>query len=74
MIVAAARPQWGEKLQVVKGHASTWSSRSTPRAACWPPTCRPSRLERAKVQIASLLDNLSGNRVGIVAFRGERAG
>jgi Ca-activated chloride channel homolog len=71
MIVAAARPQWGEKLQVVKGHGidvviALDASRSM-LAADIP----PSRLERAKVQIASLLDNLSGNRVGIVAFAGS---
>ncbi|HXS82027.1 MAG TPA: VWA domain-containing protein [Methylomirabilota bacterium] len=71
MVVAAARPQWGEKLQVVKGHGidvviALDASRSM-LAADIP----PSRLERAKVQIASLLDNLSGNRVGIVAFAGD---
>jgi len=71
MIVAAARPQWGEKLQVVKGRGidiviALDASRSM-NATDIP----PSRLSRAKTQIASLLDNLSGNRVGIVAFAGE---
>src|SRR5262249_56352408 len=31
----------------------------------------PNRLSRAKTQIAALLDNLSTNRVGIVAFAGD---
>ncbi len=71
VIVAAARPQWGEKLQVVKGRGidvviALDASRSM-LAADVP----PSRLSRAKTQIASLLDNLSGNRVAIVAFAGS---
>src|SRR5262249_49329505 len=32
---------------------------------------KPSRLERAKREIASLLDDLTTNRVGIVAFAGD---
>src|SRR5206468_4138098 len=32
---------------------------------------QPNRLTRAKSQIAALLDNLSTNRVGIVAFAGD---
>jgi Ca-activated chloride channel family protein len=71
MIVAAARPQWGEKLQVVKGHGIDVVIALDASRSMLATDMPPSRLERAKVQIASLLDNLSGNRVGIVAFAGS---
>ena len=70
MIVAAARPQWGEKLQVVKGRGIDVVIALDASRSMLATDIPPSRLERAKVQIASLLDNLSGNRVGIVAFAG----
>jgi Ca-activated chloride channel family protein len=71
MIVAAARPQWGEKLQVVKGHGIDVVIALDASRSMLATDIPPSRLERAKVQIGSLLDNLSGNRVGIVAFAGS---
>ena len=71
MIVAAARPQWGEKLQVVKGRGIDVVIALDASRSMLSTDIPPSRLERAKVQIASLLDNLSGNRVGIVAFAGS---
>ena len=71
LAIAVARPQWGEKLQVYKGRGidivvaldASKSMRAT--------DVKPDRLTRAKAQIAALLDNLSTNRVGIVAFAGE---
>jgi Ca-activated chloride channel family protein len=71
MIVAAARPKWGEKLQVVKGHGIDVVIALDASRSMLATDIPPSRLERAKVQIGSLLDNLSGNRVGIVAFAGS---
>src|SRR6185369_4059720 len=71
MILAAARPQWGEKLQVVKGLGIDVVIALDASRSMLATDMPPSRLERAKVQIASLLDNLSGNRVGIVAFAGS---
>jgi len=32
---------------------------------------KPSRLERAKVEVSALLDRLRGDRVGLVVFAGE---
>jgi len=71
LVLAVARPQWGEKLQVYKGRGidivvaldASKSMRAT--------DVKPDRLTRAKSQIAALLDNLSTNRVGIVAFAGD---
>ena len=71
MIVAAARPQWGEKLQVVKGRGIDIVIALDASRSMLATDIAPSRLARAKTQIGSLLDNLSGNRVGIVAFAGS---
>jgi hypothetical protein len=71
MIVAAARPQWGEKLQVVKGRGIDIVIALDASRSMLATDIAPSRLARAKTQIASLLDNLSGNRVGIIAFAGS---
>jgi len=71
VIVAAARPQWGEKLQVVKGRGIDVVIALDASRSMLATDVTPSRLSRAKTQIASLLDNLSGNRVAIVAFAGS---
>ena len=71
MVVAAARPQWGEKLQVVKGRGIDVVIALDASRSMLATDIPPNRLSRAKTQIASLLDNLSGNRVSIVAFAGE---
>ena len=70
-ILAAARPQWGEKLQVVKGRGIDIVIALDASKSMLATDVAPSRLARAKTQVASLLDNLSTNRVGIVAFAGE---
>jgi Ca-activated chloride channel family protein len=71
LIVAVARPQWGEKLQVYKGRGIDVVIALDASKSMLATDVAPSRLARAKTQIATLLDNLSTNRVGIVAFAGE---
>lgn len=71
LIVALARPQWGEKLQVYKGRGIDIVIALDASKSMLATDVAPSRLERAKSQIAALLDNLNTNRVGIVAFAGE---
>ena len=70
-IVAAARPQWGEKLQVYKGKGIDIVIALDASRSMLSTDVTPTRLARAKTQIASLLDNLTSNRVGIVAFAGD---
>jgi Ca-activated chloride channel family protein len=72
MIVAAARPQWGEKLQVVKGHGIDVVIALDASRSMLATDIPPSRLERAKVQIASLLDNLSAIASASWRSRGAR--
>lgn len=69
--LAAARPQWGREerevtlsgVDVILAMDTSFSmdARDVP----------PSRMERARYIAASLLERLSGNRVGIVAFSGS---
>ena len=70
-ILAAARPQWGEKLQVYKGRGIDIVIALDASRSMLATDVKPSRLSRAKTEIASLLDNLSTNQVGIVAFAGD---
>ena len=71
LIVAVARPQWGEKLQVYKGRGIDIVIALDASKSMLATDVAPNRLTRAKQQIAALLDNLSTNRVGIVAFAGD---
>ncbi len=70
-ILALARPQWGEKLQLYKGRGIDIVIALDASKSMLSTDVRPSRLARAKTEIASLLDNLSTNQVGIVAFAGD---
>jgi len=71
LIVAVARPQWGEKLQVYKGRGIDIVIALDASKSMLAADVTPNRLTRAKTQIAALLDNLNTNRVGIVAFAGD---
>jgi Ca-activated chloride channel homolog len=70
-ILAVARPQWGEKLQVVKGRGIDVVIALDASRSMLATDVRPDRLSRAKTEIAALLDNLTTNQVGIVAFAGD---
>jgi Ca-activated chloride channel family protein len=71
LAVALAQPQcgtrtelskrWGADLVVVLDVSRSMEARDV----------RPSRLERARLEVGSLLDRLRGDRVGVVVFAGE---
>lgn len=71
MIVALARPQIGTRIEEVKREgvdilvavdvSLSMNARDVP----------PSRLEKAKHEVASLLRKLKGDRIGIIAFAGD---
>ncbi len=71
LIVAAARPRWGEKLQIYKGRGIDVIIALDASKSMLAQDIRPSRLERAKVELSSILESLTGNRVAIVAFAGD---
>ncbi|MBI4679428.1 MAG: VWA domain-containing protein [Elusimicrobia bacterium] len=73
IIVALAGPQWGIELVETKApmrHVVIALDLSTSMLA---EDVKPSRLEKAKTELSLLLEELRGNRVGIVAFAGEAA-
>lgn len=70
-LVAAARPKWGEKLQLYKGKGIDVVICLDASKSMYAEDVKPSRLVRAKTELSSLIDGLAGNAVGIVAFAGE---
>jgi len=71
LAVACARPQWGvgeEELRRRGVDVFVLLDTSTSMLA---EDVRPDRLARAKLALASLVDRLEGDRVGLVAFAGE---
>ncbi|MBM3330931.1 VWA domain-containing protein [candidate division WOR-3 bacterium] len=71
LLLAAARPKWGEKLQMYKGKGIDVVIALDASKSMLAEDVKPSRLVRAKTELASLLDGLAGNAIGIVAFAGE---
>ncbi|MET0388339.1 MAG: VWA domain-containing protein [Polyangiales bacterium] len=70
-LVALARPQYGSRERMLRKRgidvviALDFSKSMLARDV------RPSRIERAKAEVTAFLNELSGDRVGIVAFAGE---
>jgi Ca-activated chloride channel family protein len=71
LVVAAARPRWGEKLQIYKGRGIDVVVALDASKSMMAQDIRPSRLQRAKVELSQILESLAGNRAAIVAFAGE---
>jgi Ca-activated chloride channel family protein len=70
-VVALARPQYGSRTRMLRKRgvdvviALDFSKSMLARDV------RPSRIERAKAEVTAFLNELGGDRVGIVAFAGE---
>jgi Ca-activated chloride channel family protein len=70
-IVALARPQYGSRTRMLRKRgvdvviALDFSKSMLARDV------RPSRIDRAKAEVTAFLNELGGDRVGIVAFAGE---
>ncbi|MBE0432078.1 VWA domain-containing protein [candidate division WOR-3 bacterium] len=71
LIIALARPKWGERLQVYKGAGIDVVIALDASKSMLAQDLKPDRLRRAKTEISLLLESLRGNRVGITAFAGE---
>jgi Ca-activated chloride channel family protein len=69
-IVALARPQWGRIEEPVFGQSREILLALDLSRSMNSPDVQPSRLERSKLLIQSLLDHLQGERVGLVVFSG----
>lgn len=71
LLLAAARPKWGERLQMYKGKGIDVVIALDASKSMYAEDVKPSRLVRAKTELSSLIDELTGNNVGIVAFAGD---
>jgi len=70
VIVALARPQWGRLEEPVFDQSREILIAVDLSRSMLAEDVRPSRLERAKLLIQSLLERLAGERVGLVVFAG----
>jgi Ca-activated chloride channel family protein len=71
VLLAAARPKWGERMEIYKGRGIDVVIALDGSQSMLAEDVKPSRLVRAKTELASLIDGLTGNAVGIVGFAGE---
>lgn len=70
LIVAAARPQWGaSEVELEQSGIDLVVALDISRSML-AEDLRPNRLERAKAEIADLVESLDGDRVGLVFFAG----
>ena len=70
-VLALARPQFGTRVETVKREGQDIIIALDVSLSMLAQDIRPNRLEKAKLEIASMLDRLEGDRVGLVAFAGE---
>lgn len=68
---ALAQPQCGEKAEVAKRRGIDVVVALDASKSMYARDVTPSRLERAKLELTSLLDSLKGDRVGLVVFAGD---
>lgn len=69
--LALAQPQCGEKAEVAKRRGIDVVVALDASKSMYARDVTPSRLERAKLELATLLDALKGDRVGLVVFAGD---
>ncbi len=69
-VVAVARPQWGQLEEPVFDQSREIILALDLSRSMLAPDVKPSRLDRAKLLIQSLLEKLAGERVGLVVFSG----
>lgn len=69
--IALAQPQCGEKAEVVKRRGIDVVVALDASKSMLARDVAPSRLERARLELSTLLDELKGDRVAIIAFAGD---
>jgi Ca-activated chloride channel family protein len=71
LLLALAGPQWGVELVETRGSARQVVVAVDVSLSMQTPDVKPTRLERAKASLSLLLDQMGGDRVGVVAFAGD---
>jgi Ca-activated chloride channel family protein len=70
-VLAAARPQWGKKMELVRREGLDLIVAMDVSASMLAADMPPSRLAKAKSEVAGLMDLLKGDRIGLVVFSGD---
>ncbi|MEE9439470.1 MAG: VWA domain-containing protein [Saprospiraceae bacterium] len=71
LIIAAANPQWGTKKESVKTQSADIFIAFDISQSMMAQDISPSRIERAKRFVEKLIQNLKGDRVGLIFFAGD---
>ncbi len=71
LVTALARPQFGSRIETVRREGRDVLIALDLSMSMVAEDMAPNRLEKAKFAIADLIDQLDGDRVGLVAFAGE---
>jgi len=71
LVLAAARPQIGTRLEEVKREGKDIVIAIDVSKSMLAQDIRPDRLEKAKQEVSRIIDRLTGDRIGIIAFAGE---
>jgi Ca-activated chloride channel homolog len=71
LIIAAANPQVGSRIQEVKQTGIDVFILLDVSLSMKAEDIKPNRLERAKMQISNLINKLRGDRIGLIVFSGE---
>ncbi len=69
VLFASARPQWGHSSQKMQARTRNVVVALDVSRSMLAADVRPNRLERAKADVADLIDSLEGDRCALVAFR-----
>ena len=70
IIVALARPQWGSDIEIVEQRGVQVMVALDISRSMLAQDVKPTRLDRAKLEISDLISRLTGDEVGIVLFSG----
>ena len=71
LIVAAARPQYGQKEKTIKRHGIEVMVALDISNSMLAEDVVPNRLDRAKQMLSKMIDNMVDDKVGLVVFAGE---
>ncbi len=71
LVLAAARPQWGHSDTAVHSRGRNLLIALDVSRSMLAADVHPNRLERARVDIMDLIDDLKGDRAGLLVFRGK---
>jgi Ca-activated chloride channel family protein len=70
LVIALARPQWGSEVREIEQEGLQVMVALDVSQSMLAQDVKPSRLERAKLEIADLMERLDGDEVGLVLFSG----